>query len=214
MLKLHPVTLEGYGIRLEPLAREHHDAIVAAAADGRLWELSFAKVPEPEQTHAYISHALTGQKEGHILPWAVRELTSGAIIGSTRYHDIVAEIDRVEVGYTWYGKCWQRSHVNTGCKLLLFEHAFDTLGCRVVGLLTDNLNFASQRAIEALGAKKDGVIRHHRARRDGTVRDTVKYSILATEWPDVKRHLELRLARHGGVPSGATVRVRRPGGHS
>lgn len=214
MLKLHPVTLEGYGIRLEPLSREHHDAIVAAAADGRLWELSFAKVPEPEQTHAYISHALTGQKEGHILPWAVRELTSGAIIGSTRYHDIVAEIDRVEVGYTWYGKCWQRSHVNTGCKLLLFEHAFDTLGCRVVGLLTDNLNFASQRAIEALGAKKDGVIRHHRARRDGTVRDTVIYSILATEWPDVRRHLELRLARHGGVPSGATVRVRRPGGHS
>lgn len=214
MLKLHPVTLEGYGIRLEPLAREHHDAIVAAAADGRLWELSFARVPEPEQTHAYISRALTGQKEGHILPWAVRELTSGAIIGSTRYHDIVAEIDRVEVGYTWYGKCWQRSHVNTGCKLLLFEHAFDTLGCRVVGLRTDNLNFASQRAIEALGAKKDGVIRHHRARRDGTVRDTVIYSILATEWPDVRRHLELRLARHGGVPSGATVRVRRPGGHS
>jgi len=214
MLKLHPVTLESYGIRLEPLAREHHDAIVAAAADGRLWELSFARVPEPEQTHAYISRALTGQKEGHILPWAVRELTSGAIIGSTRYHDIVAEIDRVEVGYTWYGKCWQRSHVNTGCKLLLFEHAFDTLGCRVVGLRTDNLNFASQRAIEALGAKKDGVIRHHRARRDGTVRDTVIYSILATEWPDVRRHLELRLARHGGVPSGATVRVRRPGGHS
>ncbi len=214
MLKLHPVTLESYGIRLEPLAREHHNAIVAAAADGRLWELSFARVPEPEQTHAYISRALTGQKEGHILPWAVRELTSGAIIGSTRYHDIVAEIDRVEVGYTWYGKCWQRSHVNTGCKLLLFEHAFDTLGCRVVGLRTDNLNFASQRAIEALGAKKDGVIRHHRARRDGTVRDTVIYSILATEWPDVKRHLELRLARHGGVPSGATVRVRRPGGHS
>ena len=214
MLKLHPVTLEGYGIRLEPLAREHHDAIVAAAADGRLWELSFTRVPESEQTHAYISHALTGQKEGHILPWAVRELTSGAIIGSTRYHDIVAEIDRVEVGYTWYGKCWQRSHVNTGCKLLLFEHAFDTLGCRVVGLRTDNLNFASQRAIEALGAKKDGVIRHHRARRDGTVRDTVIYSILATEWPDVRRHLELRLARHGGVPSGAIVRVRRPGGHS
>lgn len=214
MLKLHPVTLEGYGIRLEPLAREHHDAIVAAAADGRLWELSFTSVPEPEQTHAYISRALTGQKEGHILPWAVRELTSGAIIGSTRYHDIVAEIDRVEVGYTWYGKCWQRSHVNTGCKLLLFEHAFDTLGCRVVGLRTDNLNFASQRAIEALGAKKDGVIRHHRARRDGTVRDTVIYSILATEWPDVRRHLELRLARHGGVPSGATVWVRRPGGHS
>lgn len=132
-----------------------------------------------------------------MLPWAVRELTSGAIIGSTRYHDIVSEIDRVEIGYTWYGKRWQRSHVNTGCKLLLFGHAFDALGCKVVGLRTDNFNVVSQRAIEALGARKDGVIRHHRARRDGTVRDTVIYSVLASEWPDVKRHLELRLVRHG-----------------
>ena len=132
-----------------------------------------------------------------MLPWAVRELTSGAIIGSTRYHDIVSEIDRVEIGYTWYSKRWQRSHVNTGCKLLLLEHAFDAIGCKVVGLRTDNFNVVSQRAIEALGAKKDGVIRHHRARRDGTVRDTVIYSVLASEWPDVKRHLELRLVRHG-----------------
>ena len=124
-------------------------------------------------------------------------LTSGTIIGSTRYHDIVAAIDRVEIGSTWYAKRWQRRHVNTTCKLLLLGHAFDTLGCKVVGLRTDKFNFRSQRAIEALGAKKDGVIRHHRPRRDGTVRDTVIYSILATEWPDVKRHLELRLARHG-----------------
>jgi RimJ/RimL family protein N-acetyltransferase len=126
-------------------------------------------------------------------------LTSGTIIGSTRYHDIVAAIDRVEIGSTWYGKRWQRSHVNTGCKLVLLRHAFDALGCKVVGLRTDHCNLASQRAIEALGAKKDGVIRHHRARRDGTVRDTVIYNILATEWPDVKRHLELRLARHGSA---------------
>jgi N-acetyltransferase len=196
MIKLHPITLEGYNLRLEPLAREHHDGLVAAAADGRLWELWFTSVPAPDQMHAYISQALAGQQEGHTLPWAVRELTSGAIVGSTRYHDIVAEIDRVEIGYTWYGKRWQRSHVNTGCKLLLFEHAFDALGCKVVGLRTDNFNFASQRAIEALGAKKDGVIRHHRARRDGTVRDTVIYSIVASEWLDVKRHLEMRLTRH------------------
>lgn len=174
--------------------------MVAAASDGRLWELWFTSVPEPEQMHGYISQALAGQQQGHTLPWTVRDLTSETIIGSTRYHDIVAEIDRVEIGYTWYGKRWQRSHVNTGCKLLLLGHAFDVLGCKVVGLRTDNFNFASQRAIEALGAKKDGVIRHHRARRDGTVRDTVIYSIVASEWPDVKRHLEMRLARHGGLP--------------
>ena len=199
MIKIHAVTLEGHGIRLEPLSYEHHDGLAVAAADGRLWELWFTSVPKPEQTHAYIADALAGQEAGHMQPWAVRELTGGTIIGSTRYHDIVAEIDRVEIGWTWYARRWQRSHVNTGCKLLLLDHAFDTLGCKVVGLRTDNFNLASQRAIEALGAKKDGVIRHHWARRDGTVRDSVIYSILAGEWPDVKRHLELRLARHGNV---------------
>jgi RimJ/RimL family protein N-acetyltransferase len=200
MIRLHPITLEGHGVRLELLAQEHHDGLVAAACDGRLWELWFTSVPEPAQMQLYISHALAAQEEGHTLPWTVRELTSGAIIGSTRYHDVVAEIDRVEIGYTWYAKRWQRSHVNTGCKLLLLGHAFDGLGCKVVGLRTDNFNFASQQAIEALGAKKDGVIRHHRARRDGSVRDTVMYSIIASEWPDVKRHLEMRLARHRGSP--------------
>jgi N-acetyltransferase len=129
------------------------------------------------------------------LPWAVRELTTGDVIGSTRYHDIVPAIDRVEIGYTFYAARWERRHVNTACKLLLLGHAFDTLGCQVVGLRTDNFNLASQRAIEALGAKQDGVLRHHQARRDGTARDTVAYSILASEWKDVKRHLELRLAR-------------------
>ncbi|MBI1765384.1 MAG: GNAT family N-acetyltransferase [Acidobacteria bacterium] len=197
MIEIHPVTLEGYGVRLEPLTDEHHEGLVGAAADGKLWELWFTSVPEPEQARGYIAHALAGQRDGQMLPWIVRELTSGAIIGSTRYHDIVAALDRVEIGYTWYGNRWQRSHVNTSCKLLLLTHAFDTLGCKVVGLRTDNFNFASQRAIEALGAKKDGVLRHHAARRDGTVRDSVMYSILASEWPAVKRHLESRLARHG-----------------
>ena len=201
MIKIESVTLEGHGVRLEPLAYEHQDGLAAAAADGRLWELWFTSVPEPEQTRAYIAAALAGQEAGHMLPWAVRELTSGAIIGSTRYHDIIAEIDRAEVGYTWYARRWQRSHVNTVCKLLLLGHAFDTLGCKVVGLRTDNFNFASQRAIEALGAKKDGVIRHHWLRRDGSIRDSVMYSILASEWTDVKRHLESRLARHGSASS-------------
>ena len=130
-----------------------------------------------------------------MLPWVVRELSEGKIVGSTRYHDIVAAIDRVEIGYTFYAKSWQRSHVNTACKILLLGHAFDTLGCKVVGLRTDNFNFASQKAIEALGAKKDGVIRHHAARKDGSARDTVIYSILAGEWLDLRKHLELRLQR-------------------
>lgn len=196
MIRPAPVVLEGHGVRLEPLAREHHDGLLEAVSDGQLWELWFTSAPEPGQVHAYISGALAGQHDGHMLPWAVRELSSGRVVGSTRYHDIVPAIDRVEIGYTWYARSWQRSHVNTACKLLLLAHAFDTLGCAVVGLRTDHFNFASQRAIEALGAKRDGVIRHHAARRDGTVRDTVIYSILAAEWRDVRRHLELRLARH------------------
>lgn len=196
MISPQPITLEGHGVRLEPLDREHHDGLVAAASDGRLWELWYTSVPEPEQVHAYISGALAGLEAGHMLPWAVRELKTGAIVGSTRYHDIIAAAERVEIGWTWYAKRAQRSHVNTACKLLLFSHAFERIGCKVVGLRTDNFNFTSQRAIEALGAKKDGVMRHHWPRRDGSVRDTVMYSLLASEWPDVKRHLELRLKRH------------------
>jgi RimJ/RimL family protein N-acetyltransferase len=196
MINPQPVTLEGRGIRLEPLTEAYHDALEAAAADGKLWELWFTSVPEPGGTRAYIEAALKGQKDGHMLPWAVRDLASNTIVGTTRYHDIVAAIDRVEIGYTWYAASRQRSSVNTTCKLLLLEHAFDTLKCKVVGLRTDNFNFRSQRAIEGIGAKKDGVLRHHAARKDGTVRDSVMYSILAAEWPDVRRHLALRLARH------------------
>ena len=196
MIKLESTMLQGHGVRLEPMTEAQADALRAAAADGRLWELWYTAVPEPDRVSEYIASALAGQAAGHMLPWVVRELTSNQVVGSTRYHDVVAPVDRVEIGYTWYAKRWQKTHVNTACKLLLLAHAFETVGCRVVGLRTDNFNFASQRAIEALGAKKDGVIRHHWARRDGTVRDTVMYSILATEWRDVKRHLELRLARH------------------
>ena len=196
MIHPKPATLEGHGVRLEPLTREHHDALAAAASDGKLWELFFTSVPEPEQVHAYISGALAGQEKGDMLPWAVRDLKSDSIVGSTRYHDIIPAADRVEIGYTWYAKRCQRTHVNTTSKLLLFAHAFETLKCKVVGLRTDNFNFRSQRAIEALGAKKDGVIRHHWPRRDGSIRDTVMYSVLASEWPDVKRHLQFRLKRN------------------
>ena len=196
MVPVAPVTLEGHSVRLEPLSVDHEAGLAAAAADGQLWKLWYTSVPEPAGTRGYIDAALEGQQAGHMLPWAVRDLATHTIAGSTRYHDVVPTADRVEIGYTWYAQRCQRTRINTACKLLLLTHAFDTLNCAVVGLRTDNFNFASQRAIEALGAKKDGVIRHHHPRRDGTVRDTVIYSILATEWPDVKRHLELRLARH------------------
>lgn len=197
MIKLAPIILEGHGIRLEPLTLDHAADLSAAAADGELWNLWFTSVPRPEETKTYIETALAGYQAGHMLPWAVRELTTGKIVGSTRYHDVAANIDRVEIGYTWYAKSWQKSHVNTVCKLLLLAHAFDTLGCKVVGLRTDNFNFNSQKAIEGLGAKKDGVLRHHAMRRDGSVRDSVMYSILVTEWTGVKQHLRFRLSRHG-----------------
>jgi RimJ/RimL family protein N-acetyltransferase len=191
-----PAKLEGHGVRLEPLTREHEKGLVEAAQDGRLWELFFTSVPEPEKTGGYIDTALQGQKDGHMLPWAVRDLKSNAIVGSTRYHDIIAAADRVEIGWTWYAQRCQRTHVNTACKLLLFTYAFEEIKCKVVGLRTDNFNFRSQRAIEALGAKKDGVLRHHWPRRDGTIRDSVMYSVLLNEWPDVKRHLQFRLKRN------------------
>lgn len=197
VITLSPVVLEGHGIRLEPLTSAHEPGLAAAVADGKLWELWYTTVPEPALVGRYIADAHAGQAAGHMLPWAVRDLPSGDIIGCTRYHDIAASIDRVEIGYTFYAARAQRSHVNTAAKLLLLSHAFDNLGCKVVGLRTDNFNFRSQRAIEAIGAKRDGIIRHHATRRDGSVRDTVIFSILAAEWQDVKRHLDARLLRQG-----------------
>jgi len=198
-----PITLEGHGVRLEPLGTQHADGLRAAACDGELWNLWYTFVPEPHKVEEYIAAAIEGQRAGHMLPWVVRDLNSGGrIVGTTRYHDIISAASRVEIGYTWYALSRQRSHVNTACKLLLFAHAFDTLDCKVVGLRTDNFNFTSQRAIEALGAKKDGVIRSHAARKDGTIRDTVMYSVLASEWPDVRQHLLARLARYASPSDG------------
>ena len=198
MIHPEPVTLERNDVRLEPMTPEHAPALEAAAADGELWNLWYTSVPESGAMAKYIDDALVGQRKGHMLPWVVRDLASNSIVGSTRYHDIVAVVDRVEIGWTWYSQSRQRTNINTTCKLLLLAHAFDTLGCKVVGLRTDNFNFRSQRAIEALGAKKDGVIRHHWPRRDGTARDSVMYSILLAEWRDVRRNLEARLARNSG----------------
>ena len=190
-----PVTLEGHGVRLEPLSFAHADALADAARDGALWDLWFTSVPEPAQMTAYIIAALQGQANGTMLPWAVRELSTDTIVGTTRYHDIVASIGRVEIGYTWYAQRWQRTHVNTACKLLLMTHAFDALDCGVVALRTDLANTRSQAAIARLGAHRDGVIRHFQARRDGTPRDTVMFSVLRTEWPTVKERLQRALAQ-------------------
>ena len=196
MIHVTPKLIEGNGIRLEPLGMEHAEGLKSAASDGELWNLFFTYVPPANSVDEYIEEALAGQSDGHMCPWAVIDAASGEVVGSTRFHDIIPEIDRVEIGYTWYRASRQRTHVNTTCKLLLLEHAFDKLGCEVVGLRTDIFNHRSQAAIESIGAKKDGVIRHHSVRRDGSVRDSVFYSILKTEWPGIKKHLETRLWRH------------------
>ena len=193
MIRVEPLTLEFNGIRLEPLALHHADALRAAASDGELWKLRVTSVPEPHNAEQYIGAALDARDR---LAFAVVDAASGAVVGTTGYHDIVPHIGRVEIGYTWYAKRVQRTHVNTSCKLLLLSHAFDTLGCGVVGLRTDCENFASQAAIERLGAQKDGVLRHHHMRRDGSVRDTVMYSILRAEWPGIKSRLHDKLASH------------------
>lgn len=194
-----PTTLQGYGVRLEPLQPEHAPALEAAAADGELWKLRITSVPEPGDAQNYVRTALLGRDQGTMLPFAVYETNTNTLIGSTRYHDIVPFVARLEIGYTWYAKRWQRTHVNTACKLLLLRHAFEHLGAAVVGWRTDNYNFASQRAIERLGARKDGVLRHHALRRDGTVRDTVMYSLTCGEWPETQAHLLYQLERHNAA---------------
>ena len=195
-LWVEPLMLSRHGVRLEPLTLAHASGLAAAAADGKLWRLRVTIVPEPGQEKDYIQTALNMQQAGTRLPFAVVDEATGQVLGSTSYHDIVPAIQRLEIGYTWYAQSVQRTHVNTTCKLLLMEHAFEALLARVVGWRTDNFNFASQRAIERLGAKKDGVLRGHQLRRDGTIRDTVMYSMTAGEWPEAKAQLLYRLNFH------------------
>lgn len=189
MAFVEPVTLQARGVALVPLALAHEEGLKAAAADGALYRLRITSVPEPQETRSYIETALAMHRDGSRLAFAVTEATTGTVIGSSSYHDILPAVKRVEIGYTWYAKRCQRTHVNTTCKLLMLTHAFETLGCHVVGWRTDNFNFASQQAIERLGAKKDGVIRGHALRRDGTIRDTVMYSMRSGEWPEAKAQL-------------------------
>jgi RimJ/RimL family protein N-acetyltransferase len=195
MRAVEPITLADERIRLEPLGLGHVDGLKRAAGDGELWTIRVTSVPEPDDTRGYVERALQAFAEGHRLAFAVLDARSGEVIGSSSYHDIVPAVERLEIGYTWYAKSRQRSHVNAGAKLLLMTHAFETLGAKLVGWRTDNFNFASQRAIERLGARKDGVLRHHALRRDGTIRDTVMYSMSVGEWPEAKAELQSRLAR-------------------
>lgn len=195
MAFVEPVTLNARGVELVPLSLAHEDGLRAAAADGALWNIRVTSVPEPDHTRKYIEDALAMREAGNRFAFAVTEQASGKVLGCTSYHDIVPAVKRVEIGWTWYAKSSQRSHVNTTCKLLLLTHAFETLGCHVVGWRTDNFNFASQAAIERLGAKKDGVIRGHALRRDGTIRDTVMYSMRAGEWAEAKAQLLYLLAK-------------------
>ena len=189
MAFVEPLEMQGRGIQLVPLSHQHELGLSLAAADGELWNLRITGVPNPTETSKYIADALEMAKAGHRLAFAVLDQASGAILGTTSYHDILPNVKRVEIGYTWYAQRWQRTHVNTATKLLMMTHAFEELACQVVGWRTDNFNFASQRAIERLGAKKDGVIRGHALRRDGTIRDTVMYSMRAGEWPEAKAQL-------------------------
>lgn len=191
-----PVTLRDRGVRLEPLALSHEPGLAAAAADGELWKIRVTSVPEPGEVRSYIETALQGREQGHRFAFAVVDDYSGTVLGTTSYHDIAPSVRRLEIGYTWYAKSVQRTHVNTSAKLLLLAHAFGTLGCHVVGWRTDNFNFASQRAIERLGAKKDGVLRGHALRRDGTIRDTVMYSMRSGEWPEARAQLLYLLEQH------------------
>lgn len=195
MTPLAPVHLEDDHVLLEPMHAAHAPALEAAAADGELWNLWFTSAPPPGTAAGYIAAALAGQAEGRMLPFAVREKRYGEIVGTTRYYDFDPALPRVAIGYTWYAKRWQKSHLNTACKRLLLDHAFQALGCVAVEFHTDHRNLDSQRAIERLGAHRDGVLRAHKRRPDGSLRDTVCYSILAGEWPDVQRWLTLRLQR-------------------
>ncbi len=193
---VQPVILRDHGIRLEPLALSHEDGLRDAAADGKLWKLRVTSVPTPDETRAYIETALNMRNTSERFAFAVIDDASHRVLGSSSFHDILPSVKRVEIGYTWYAKSQQCSHVNTTCKLLMMVHAFDALGCRTVGWRTDNFNFASQQAIERLGARKDGVIRGHAMRRDGTIRDTVMYSMTAGEWPEAKAQLLYQRALH------------------
>lgn len=198
-----PVTLTGWGVQLVPLKKEHAPGLAHAAADGELWTLRVTSVPAPGTEADYIADA---RNTSDRVPFAVLDAATGLVLGSTSYHDILPSVKRLEIGYTWYGRSVQRTHVNTACKLLLLSHAFEVLQAGLVGWRTDNENLASQRAIERLGAQRDGELRHHQRRRDGSVRNTVLYSMLADDWPAARERLTERVGRPRDATSAAVPR--------
>jgi N-acetyltransferase len=192
---ISPRTLTGRHVTLEPLAPEHLDGLAAAVADGELWRLWYTSVPAPEQMQAEIARRLDLQAQGSMLPFAIRRTDSGALCGMTTYMHIDAANQRLEIGSTWYAKSAQRSAINTEAKLLLLTHAFETLGCIAVEFRTHWMNQQSRAAIARLGAKQDGILRNHQQLADGSYRDTVVFSIIESEWPMVRRHLQFKLER-------------------
>ena len=190
-----PPCLQGIHVALEPLQPEHADGLRDAAADGRLWELWYTNVPMPEEVDAYVDAALAMQANGAALAFVVRD-AQGRIVGTTRYYDLLPATPRLQIGYTWYARSVQRTGLNTEAKLLLLEHAFEALGCACVGLQTSTHNAASRVAIVRLGARQEGILRHHLRHRDGSLRDTVNFSIIDGEWPLVKAKLRQMLERH------------------
>lgn len=190
---LAPSPLSYHGVTLEPLTMAHAEGLSEACQDGKLWTIEVTSAPTPDSVIDYIRLAVSMDNR---LAFAVIDEASGRVIGSTSYHDILPNAKRLEIGYTWYGKSYWRTHVNTACKLMLLTHAFETLKYQTVGWRTDGENYRSQTAIERLGATKDGVIRGNRVRRDGVIADTVMYSMTADEWPEAKAKLEDKLARY------------------
>ncbi len=190
-----PVLLEGRWVRLEPLGLGHVDALCAVGLDAELWRWTTSHVATPADMRRYVEAALADRAAGHALPFATIEKATGAVVGTTRFGNMAAQHRRVEIGWTWIGRRWQRTAVNTEAKRLMLGHAFEAMGCGRVELKTDALNTASRRAIEKLGAQFEGLLRHHMVTATGRVRDTVYYSILAAEWPAVRARLDARLAR-------------------
>ncbi|TAN04616.1 MAG: N-acetyltransferase [Rhodanobacteraceae bacterium] len=192
-MPLTPLLLQDEFVALEPLTLDHVAGLETAAADGELWDLRVTYVPPPGAMRAYVEKALAMQATGESLPFAVRDRRTGTIVGSTRHYDFHADVPWLSIGYTWYAASRQHTHVNTACKLLLIDHAFAALDCAAVRWETDLLNTRSQQAIERLGAHRDGVLRQHMLRHDGTVRDSVEYSIIAAEWQELRERLAAKL---------------------
>ncbi len=192
---LEPVRLRSHLVDLAPLSLDHHDDLREAVRDGELWKLWYTTIPSPEDMRAEIQRRLDLQAQGSMLPFAVIDNADGRACGMTTYMHVDAANKRVEIGSTWYRQRVQRTPLNTQCKLLLLSHAFDVLDCLAVEFRTHFFNSASRRAIERLGARLDGILRHHMRMPDGTLRDTAVYSITAPEWPTVRAHLNWQLAR-------------------